>query len=413
MRLIRITTNYPSYLKQFYAQHPKLKQEAYSVQYQTLMADCFGWADFWTHAFSKLGYKVWEPVGNAEPMQKVWARENQVSYDEKTWLTDIITAQVKHFQPDVVFVNDYTTYSAEFFSYLRSECPSIRFVIGWCGAPYSDGSVFKAYDLVLSNIPFLVSQFREHGHCCEYICHAFEPRILDKINYSLGQTIDFSFVGSIVKSSGFHNQRERLIKKLVEETKLQLWSDISQPSQNKIQKLKLKQKVYDVVQSAKTIPASNYLLKVIPKIKNYLTMEQRPNFSRYIDPKIAVRSQPALFGISMYQRLYESKVTFNTHIDISDRFASNMRLYEATGVGTCLLTDWKQNLQEVFEPDVEVVTYRSAEEAVEKLCYLLNHDDERAKIAAAGQKRTLQNHHFDLRAQQLNEIIRNSIKPCL
>mgnify|MGYP001025541122 CR=1 FL=1 len=70
MRLSRITTNYFSYLKQFYAQRPELKEKTYAVQYQTLMSDCYMWADFWTNPLGKLGYEVWEPVGNAEPMQK-------------------------------------------------------------------------------------------------------------------------------------------------------------------------------------------------------------------------------------------------------------------------------------------------------------------------------------------------------
>ncbi|MGK7874691.1 MAG: glycosyltransferase [Xenococcaceae cyanobacterium] len=410
MRLIRITTNYPSYLKQFYAQRPELFQETYAVQYKALMADCYSWADFWTHGFGKLGYEVWEPVGNAEPMQKAWARENGVSYRKKTWLTDIVTAQVKHFQPDVVFVNDYLTYTAEFFHHLRSECPSIRLVIGWCGAPYPDGSVFKAYDLVLSNIPSLVTHFRANGHRCEYMCHAFEPRILDKINSQSAPTTAFSFVGSIIKGSGFHHQREQLLKKLVQETELQIWSDICQPSEQERQLLPLKQKVYDLVQTAKSIPGGKSLLTAIPKIKKYVSMEHRPDMSDYVDPAIATRSKPALFGISMYQKLYESQVTLNTHIDLSARFASNMRLYEATGVGTCLLTDWQANLREVFETDVEVVTYRSAEEAMEKVWYLLEHEEERRAIARAGQARTLSDHTYAQRAIQLDEIIRQELK---
>ncbi len=410
MRLIRITTNYPSYLKQFYAKHPDLKKEAFEFQYKTLMADCFGWADFWTHALNKLGYEVWEPVGNAEPMQKAWARENGIKYDNAKWLTDIITTQVKHFKPDVLFVNDYTTYTAAFLYHLRNECPSIRFVMGWCGAPYSDGSVFSAYDLVLSNIPYLVQHFRENGHRCEYMCHAFEPRILDKIDCNSPKATSFSFIGSVTKALGFHNQREKLLKKLVQETKLQIYSDIRQPSSRELCLLPLKGKVYDLMQAAKSIPGSKPFLEVIPKVKNYAGMEQRPDLSQYIDAAIADRSQPALFGISMYQKLFQSQIALNSHIDISASYASNMRLFETTGVGTCLMTEWQKNLHEIFEPDDEVVTYQNPEEAAEKVSYLLSHDDERRKIAMAGQQRTLQSHNFNLRAQQLDKLILNNFK---
>ena len=48
-----------------------------------------------------------------------------------------------------------------------------------------------------------------------------------------------------------------------------------------------------------------------------------------------------------------------------------MRLYEATGVGSLLVTDAKQNLAELFEPESEVVTYRDADELVERVRHYL------------------------------------------
>jgi spore maturation protein CgeB len=109
----------------------------------------------------------------------------------------------------------------------------------------------------------------------------------------------------------------------------------------------------------------------------------------------------------MFQQLLNTRVVFNHHIDISPVSASNMSLFETTGVGACLLTDWKKNLSGLFEPDKEVLTYRSAEECVEKVNYILEHEDERRSIAAAGQLRTLREHTFDNRAARIDEIIRS------
>ena len=83
-----------------------------------------------------------------------------------------------------------------------------------------------------------------------------------------------------------------------------------------------------------------------------------------------------------------------------------MRLFEATGVGTCLLTDWKQNLSEIFAPDLEVTTYKTAEECVDKVKWLLDHPKERKAIAEAGQARTLKEHTFEQRAAQMHEWMR-------
>jgi spore maturation protein CgeB len=107
----------------------------------------------------------------------------------------------------------------------------------------------------------------------------------------------------------------------------------------------------------------------------------------------------------MFQTLKNSKITFNCHIDVSPRSASNMRMFEATGVSTCLVTDWKENIQTLFEPDYEVVTYKSLAECVEKIQWLLMHPEQRQAIAQAAQQRVFNQHTFKQRAHQLNDII--------
>lgn len=111
------------------------------------------------------------------------------------------------------------------------------------------------------------------------------------------------------------------------------------------------------------------------------------------------------WGIEMYQILQASKVTLNHHIGIAESYANNMRLYEATGVGTLLITDWKVNLHEVFEPGREVVAYRSPEECAEMIEYYLDHDGEREAIARSGQQRTLREHTYYHRAGELVGIV--------
>jgi spore maturation protein CgeB len=410
VRLIRISTNYPAYLQDFYAQRPELASKPYREQYQTLMADCFGWADFWTQAFGKLGYEVWEPVGNAKPMQQMWAQEQGISYDSQSWLTDIIAAQVQQFQPEIVFVNDYITYKREFFDHLRQICPTIRLVIGWCGAPYAGyEQVFKAYDLLLSNIPAFVQNFRAQGHRSEHMYHAFAPIILARIKQPVEPPINFSFTGSIHKAENFHNQREQFLKRLVEATDLRIWAKVKRPTAAELASLPRKQRLYDLVQWLKRLPGGEYVVPHLPRLKFYTQMLSRPGLDQYVDRAIADRAAAAVFGLAMYQTLAQSKITLNNHIDISANSASNMRLYEATGVGTCLLTDWQPDLQDIFEPDREVVTYKNAEEAIEKVNYLLSHEQERQQIAIAAQQRTIRDHNFDRRAEQIDALIKSSL----
>ena len=107
----------------------------------------------------------------------------------------------------------------------------------------------------------------------------------------------------------------------------------------------------------------------------------------------------------MFRVLHQSRITLNHHIDVAEDYAGNLRLFEATGMGSLLVTDWKKNLHEMFEPDKEVVAYRTQEECVEKVEYYLAHDDEREAIARAGQQRTLRDHTFRRRMQELEGIV--------
>ncbi|UAJ71506.1 glycosyltransferase family 1 protein [Synechocystis sp. PCC 7339] len=171
----------------------------------------------------------------------------------------------------------------------------------------------------------------------------------------------------------------------------------------------IKQFIYDFFQPWKNNSFLYKILLDLPKLKNFLKLSTRPSLNDFISPSIVSRTHPAVYGLSMYQQLANSKVTFNNHINISSQSASNMRLFEATGVGACLVTDWKSNLTELFEPDFEIVTYRNVDECIEKVKWLLENNEACQGIAKAGQQRTLKDHTFAQRAIQLDKIIRQAL----
>jgi hypothetical protein len=417
MRLLKIGVYYPTYLEQFYTLRPGLAALPYAAQHAALMDDCFGSSDFWTKALSELGYETCDLVANAEPMQKVWAAEHGFEFRESDWLFEITAAQVRDFRPDALIVADYSTVTAAFLQHLRDVCPSLRLVLGWCGAPYRDGSVFGACDVVLSCVPELVTHFVERGHRSRHVNHAFEPRILGKLDVTAAPNADFVFLGSIIKSDKFHLEREKILSRLVGETHLQIWSEVGPQTPLRRQRKAPESRPAgsDERAAARTgvraRVASLPLLGGVARRASRILLGGPARHARApsVDERIARRARPSLFGLEMFQQLHDSRVTLNTHIDISPVNASNMRLFEATGVGTCLLTDWKSNLPDLFEPDAEVVAYRDAAECIEKVKYLLSHEAERRRIAAAGQRRTLRDHTFESRAAQIDAIIHETL----
>lgn len=409
MRLLRLTTNPQGYIRTFYGERPSLDHEDYTCQYQTLMSDFYAWADSWTQALMKYGYTVWEPVGNAEVMQKTWAKEHDAPYEASRWLLDITAQQVMYFKPNIIFVNDYNTYTPEFLRNLREACQEIKLILGWCGAPFRYIRQFSEYDIVLTNIPVLKERFRRSGIASEYFPHAFDPRICHNINGANENTLDVSFIGSIYLGQNYHQERERLLKYLIDKVDISIWANFIDNKSSLMAKFPILRNFYAALNASRWCIKDRKIAENIGEIvqvwRKYYTSQ-----TGHIDHKIMRIANEPLYGLKMFSKLSHSKVTLNTHIILSKDFASNMRLFEATGVGACLLTENQKNLPDLFEPDKEVVTYSSNEEAEEKIKYLLANENVRHEIAVAGRNRTLRDHTFDVRSIRLIELINKYIK---
>ena len=74
-------------------------------------------------------------------------------------------------------------------------------------------------------------------------------------------------------------------------------------------------------------------------------------------------------------------------------------------MGTLLVTDAKRNLGELFDVGTQVVSYDEPDDLIRKIEYFLAHEDERREIAAAGQRRTLDEHTYAHRMRELVEIL--------
>ncbi len=407
MKILLLTTAYQAYLNNFYKKRPVLNTKTYIEQKAELEYDAFGWADFWNNALESFGYEVIELLANAEPLQKTWAIEHGRTYDERNWILEIARDQVIHEKPDILFMVEYYIFTDKWIKEIRERCPSIKLVLGWCGAPYANPNIFTAYDLVLSCIPELVDHFLNLGHKSKHLNHAFDPRILDRIDLTRKPAFDFSFAGQIIRANKFHLEREKILENLTKHFNMQIFIPRTGTSYDEL-KVLVRIILFGSGKLLNKMGMPQKTIKNIPLLNKYLSLSNSPKFT--VNRKLKPYLLPGLFGLEMFQVLKDSHLTFNSHIDVSPRSASNMRLFEATGVGTCLVTDWKENIHDLFEPDREVVTYKSVDECVEKVRWLLDHPEERKKIAVAGQKRTLQEHTFVQRATRLDDIIKQEFK---
>jgi hypothetical protein len=403
MRLLKITTCYPDYLRSFFSRNPGLADQPFDKQKAAFDHDAFGWADYWSQALAPLGYEVMEITWNAEPLQRAWAREQSRFFPGRIDPKAIAIEQAKQFNPDILWFDDS---NEKLLIRIRAEVPSLRFVLGWAGSAIPRTNAWHHMDLILSCAPESVDFLRHAGYPAAHLHHGFDPRINARLE-NRPKGFNFSFIGQLIRETEHHMHRERLLEQLASSIGIDIFSPSARLGWTDFAKARLMGWVFDGMQSLKTMGFSERALESLPVVGQAAQRMSRPISP--INPRLKPLIKSAVYGLEMFQVLRDTKVVLNIHADSSPLFASNMRLFETTGVGTCLLTDWKDNLSELFDPEKEVVTYRTPEECVKKVRWLLDHPSDRETIAKAGQLRTLREHTFTHRASRLDALIRKAM----
>jgi spore maturation protein CgeB len=369
VRFLILSADYSGFQHWLYTQHPRLEERSYKEQMRIRTESLFGDLYHCIDNLEKLGHEASGLCVNNEYMQKAWAREHglRLSGDwrwafrlrrgivpwlsrvkARRWFYDILAAQIKYYKPDVLLNQAMDAISTRFLQEMK---PYVRVLVGQIAAPIPPGERWGVHDMVLSSLPNVVAYFRSTGVPSELNRLAFDPAVLSRLPPGEPE-LDVSFVGSFHPA---HDTRIAWLEHLCSRLEMKVWA-------NGVERLR----------------------------------HDSPIRSRYVG---------TAWGVEMYQIFHTSKMTLNHHIEIAGPYANNLRLYEATGVGTLLLTDWKENLHEIFIPGKEVVAYRSPEECAELIHYYLTHEEERQAIAAAGQQRTLREHTSYQRMQELVDIV--------
>ena len=289
----------------------------------------FGVADFYSRNLLKLGHEAYDIHANNEFMQKAWAREHGIRVAEtklpirklrstlrrvwrfaedtafrsllsilthtvpsldgkRSWFHDILTAQIKYYAPDILLNQSMDVIDTKF---LREIKPHLRLLVGQhAAAPLPRNGDWRCYDLVVSSFPPTVQWFREKGIPAEMHRLGFEPKVLSCLKQD-GRVFDVTFIGSLYR---IHSSRIELLESLCSRfSQMRIWG-----------------------------PGVGHVPTGSPIRRCYVRQA---------------------WGGEMYRILHASRVTLNHHGDVAP-YANNMRLFEATGVGALLVTDWKMNL---------------------------------------------------------------------
>ena len=372
MKILIVDTYYDKFLKTIYKKNPDLNNSNYHNQIKHIFDYSFGTSDSYSHYLNKNKIEAKELIVNCLPLQKKWAKENNIKHSNlrfkiphkflklslfsKTFvnsqaLYNIAREQIKIEKPDILYCQDLSFFNEEILNVIKKES-NIKLIVGQIACPLPPKSFLKPYDLILTSFPHFVNQLCSQGKKCEYFKIGFDQRILTKFPHSK-RDINFSFVGGISKH---HNLAYETIEYLASNSEIKIYG-----------------------YGSRKLPLNSLIRK---------------------------RHNGEKWGLEMFEVLAKTKISFNRHINVAENNANNMRLFEATGMGSLLLTDLKDNLHKLFKIDKEIVTYSCKEEALEKVEYLLRNPNQASQIAAAGQARTLKDHTYENRMKELVEILK-------
>lgn len=249
-------------------------------------------------------------------------------------------------------------------------------------------------DFMISCSPVLAKEYNKQGIKNSFlIYHAFSDKIYERLA-PVNKQHDLVFVGSLLSGYEMHNYRRDLIIELLDNA-------INCKVYSAAPDFTIKQKLVYYTFYFLRLFIGKTLLERLFKNSILLYFFNEQVFWKKMQP---VLHKP-VFGIEMYNCIQNSKMCINVHGGIAGNFAANMRLFEVTGVGTCLITDDKENMTELFVPDKECVTYKDSNDAMLKIKMLLQNPKLVNEIADNGKKKCLEQHNYDVRAKQLHDII--------
>lgn len=295
--------------------------------------------------------KVFYTIWNYERLQWKWADEHGLKSRD---LDEIKLAQIEEYQPDV-FYNFSAFCDGQFIKRLGKR--KNRKGVYWNGIIQPAPMTFPDYEGQITLHRPYVAYWRKQG------LQALElqpgiPASWSKLD-TTEKTTDVLFYGQYFQ--GMFDIRNRLIEDLLR----------YKPSSGRDVRCHL------------TYTERRPTIFRIPKLP--WTRIRLPVVT-YPSSLVRKESLPPLYGDALYGAISQARIVVNAYTNDNKDFKSNMRLFEATGLGAFLISE-EGNYPDGFEPGVDFYTYRDSDEMIAQIERVLADWPAHAEIAARTRKK--------------------------
>ena len=372
-----------------------------------------------TPGFSEImiskGNMSYDIIYNYYELQKKWANENKKKIKEKISLKEyyfqVFEKQIELYKPDVIFFRTEPPFDSNEIFYLKKKFPFLKKIV--CHNGFISNNL-KNVDILFTSSPGLQKFYNNKGLNSDLLYHSFDKSILlhvkkrdkknkiffagqtghiDDVNYSLR----FEYLYKLFK--GKFNVKCHSIESSIKELNMIYENNsLRQKIRNNLLTIFKNNKI--LTKLSQSISIKNITLNNFIKDLNYL--RNRKKYLHEIYPSLILKP---IFGKKLFNEIHNSEICLNFHTNVSKNYCGNYRMFESTGLKSCLITEEKDNIKDLYEPDHEVVTYKSYDELENKLKDLMTNQKLREQIAINGYKRTLKDHTLQKRLDFLNEKI--------
>lgn len=386
MKIFFLTKYYSEYLKYFEKKN-SLDNLSFDQHQKVLFDDHFSWPSDFSINLSLKGYETFFSISNYKPLQLKWTLENKINnFNQNIWEKKIVYEQIKIFKPDLLWIFAIYDFYGNFLDDIK---PYTKKVVSWISSPYPKNLSFNNIDYMISSDEGL---FKNKDDLFEKIIitlPGFNPKISKKITKKDNKIKTNPIIGFSGQFSIDHKIRCKYISELISNNyNIKLSGLVSDsPVKDMLRKFLFFFKGYDF----------RSLYELLSKFNEFKKFYNDINFlkNKKIKP---------LFGLDYYQFLSDCDLILNIHADDSI-YGGAQRIVEVTGIGSSLITEYKQDTQKQFDFDTEVIGYNTFYQLTEKLEKINNYEINLQSIKIKGQKKTLDSYTIENMYQNVKSVL--------
>lgn len=424
-----------------------LNGKPYAEQVKALQAEAVYLPGGWQDCMEKLGFEVLDTLYDDYQLAAQWAEENNVLevFQNTNPLFEIFMHQVQQFKPDILLF-----WTGGFFRVNRAHRMELRQKMNWpfliAGVwgdeiPYGEsyGSYFGDIDFMFTTNSGYQKKFEEAGIAAYAMGSGFDESIKYNSDTSV-KSIDVLICGDTGYNKLDHIHRYEMFAKLAALPSVRIFAN--EPKSRRFRQHivifglnTLALLPHSILRGFGELLSRSRYTRWLPftKAVKYSALVKRTGVSaagffpqsrhpreNYFNHKKPLQqlypskvSRGPLESSKYYELIAKSRIVLNVHRDEEEDYG-NLRVYEATGVGSVLLTDRGESLKEFFKVDygsdnamqtAEIATFTDADDCRKKIEFLLKNPDVANRIAANGRIRTLRDHTVMKRCELIAPIL--------